>query len=394
MAASTTDLLTKVGDPGTATTLSAPGYTTGGTSINVGSTTHFPSTTAFVFAIDEVETVGGEEVRVAGTYNTYLGIVTSGTQISSVTWLAGDGDRDYAAGAGTRVYITTASAWANRLIDGLSVEHNNDGTHSAVTADSIAVSGTSSFTGALTVKSYDGWITETRTWTYASGTGTNVGTFTVAGVDLTAVYNVGDRVKFTQTTVKYGIITKVAFSTDTTVTIYMGTDYTIANAAITSPAYSHDRSPVGFPMDPSKWTVSASTSSDTTKTSPTISTWYGDTGLTSTGLSITIPIGVWDVRWEAIGFATKSSATAIDVNISLSTSASSETDTDFTGFAQIQAATGTLSIRPTLTRRKTLALAASTTYYLIAKTEQSSVTTVGMSGAHTPTIIKAICAYL
>lgn len=139
MAASTTDLLTKVGDPGTATTLSAPGYTTGGTSINVGSTTHFPSTTAFVFAIDEVETVGGEEVRVAGTYNTYRGIVSSGTQISSVTWLSGDGDRDYAAGAGTRVYITTASAWANRLIDGLNVSHNPDGTLKDGAVDDAAV---------------------------------------------------------------------------------------------------------------------------------------------------------------------------------------------------------------------------------------------------------------
>lgn len=141
MAASTTDLFTYVGNPGTATTLSAPGYTSGGTSINVGSTTNFPTSTAVVFAIDEVETVGGEEVRTVGTYNTYRGIVASGTSITNVTWLNGDGDRDYAAGAGTRVYITTASAWANRLVDGLSVEHNKDGTHSTITGTSINLTG-------------------------------------------------------------------------------------------------------------------------------------------------------------------------------------------------------------------------------------------------------------
>lgn len=142
MTAATTDLLTYVGNPGTATTLGAPGYTAGGTSITVGSTANFPTATACVFAIDEVETVNGEEVRSTGTYNTYRGIVASGTSITNVTWLSGDGDRDYASGAATRVYITTASAWANRLVDGLSVSMNKDGTlkESAV-QDALNVSG-------------------------------------------------------------------------------------------------------------------------------------------------------------------------------------------------------------------------------------------------------------
>ncbi len=396
MAASTTDLLTKVGDPGTATTLSAPGYTTGGTSINVGSTTHFPSTTAFVFAIDEVETVGGEEVRVAGTYNTYLGIVTSGTQISSVTWLAGDGDRDYAAGAGTRVYITTASAWANRLIDGLSVEHNKDGTHSAITATSItttgaaSVGGATTFTGALTVKSYDGWITETRTWTYASGTGTNVGTFTVAGVDLTAVYNVGDRVKFTQTTVKYGIITKVAFSTDTTVTIYMGTDYTIANAAISANAISHDRSPVGFPTDPSKWTITTTDTATNTQTSPVNGTWYNP-GSTS----ITLPIGVWRTSYEAQLITVSNAAqTQLSGFSTLSTANNTESDAEFTAEAMLYGASGALRLGYTVRREKTLVITSSTPYYLNTRTGVGSQASVGFEGAVVTTKIRAICAYL
>lgn len=387
MAASTTDLLTKVGDPGTATTLSAPGYTTGGTSINVGSTTHFPSTTAFVFAIDEVETVGGEEVRVAGTYNTYLGIVTSGTQISSVTWLAGDGDRDYAAGAGTRVYITTASAWANRLIDGLSVEHNKDGTHSAVTADSIAVSGTSSFTGALTIKSYDGWITGAGTWTYASGTGTNVGTFTIAG-DYTGVYNVGDRAKFTQTTVKYAIITKVAYSApNTTVTIYMGTDYTIANAAITSPAYSHDRSPVGFPMDPAKWTVTATSSTDRTTTSTTYAS------LTD---AITVPIGTWVLSLKAHAQMSNAGTNYRAGFVTLSSSGTTETNPNLTGNVAIQPVAGTVIIEAPVTTHDYVNLTSSTTFTLIGKVNGAGGTlVVGANGSsQTPTVIRAVCAYL
>lgn len=128
MSASPTDKITYVGDPGTATNLASPGYTSGGASINTTTTTHFPTLTGVIFAIDEVQTVNGEEVRVAGTYNEYFGIVASGTAINNVDWLNGDGDRDYSAGSSTRVYVTTAAAWANRLVEGLLVSHNPDGT--------------------------------------------------------------------------------------------------------------------------------------------------------------------------------------------------------------------------------------------------------------------------
>lgn len=138
MAASATDYFQQVGEPGTATTLSAPGYTAGGTSINVGSTTNFPSATGVTFSIDEVETVDGEEVRVAGTYNVYRGTVATGTSINNVTWVTGDGDRDYAAGSSTRVYITTSTAWANRLVEGLSVSLDQDGTLKAGAVDNSA----------------------------------------------------------------------------------------------------------------------------------------------------------------------------------------------------------------------------------------------------------------
>ena len=43
--ASRDDKYQYVGNPGTATTLSAPGYTAGGTSMTVGSTTNWPTLT-------------------------------------------------------------------------------------------------------------------------------------------------------------------------------------------------------------------------------------------------------------------------------------------------------------------------------------------------------------
>jgi hypothetical protein len=137
MAASATDLFTKVGSPGTATTLSAPGYSTGDSSITVASTTNWPTTTGVVFALDQVQLISGVETRIAGTYTEWEGVVTSGTTIGSLSLKTGT-DQNYPAGSTTRVYIPVASARENRLVDGIVLEHNQNGTHNAAAATSIA----------------------------------------------------------------------------------------------------------------------------------------------------------------------------------------------------------------------------------------------------------------
>jgi len=91
--------------------------------------------------------------------------------------------------------------------------------------------------------STDGWTTSSDTWVYASAS-----TFTIAGVDRTTTFTKGTRIKFTQSaTVKYGVVVSSAFTTDTTVTIAVNTDYTIANAAISAPFYSYQANPQGYP---------------------------------------------------------------------------------------------------------------------------------------------------
>ncbi len=95
----------------------------------------------------------------------------------------------------------------------------------------------------------DGWIDDTaETWTYASGSGGGTATFTVTG-DVTAKYTAGTRIKLTQTTVKYFVVTKDATVSagTTTVTIMAGTDYTLANAAISANYHSYDANPQGYP---------------------------------------------------------------------------------------------------------------------------------------------------
>lgn len=135
-----TDLLTKVGNPGSATTLSAPGYTDGvSTGINVGSTTNWPTDTKVYFVIDRAEIVDGVEQRILGTYNEFSGIVTSSGVISNLEHEFGT-PQSYPAGSLTRVYIPVSASRENALIDGLGSQHNLDGTHKDVTTNSLSVS--------------------------------------------------------------------------------------------------------------------------------------------------------------------------------------------------------------------------------------------------------------
>lgn len=82
-----------------------------------------------------------------------------------------------------------------------------------------------------------GWNKISDAWAYASAT-----TITVpAGA--TSLYSVGDKLKLTQTTVKYFYITAVA---DTVLTILGGASYTLANAAISAISVSKGNA-LGFP---------------------------------------------------------------------------------------------------------------------------------------------------
>lgn len=135
MAAAATDYFQKVA-MSTATTLSSPGYTTGATSINVGSTSNWPTDTGITFAIDEIDSAG---LRVSGSYNVFRGTVNTATQITNITYVGGDANRNYSAGATTRVYILVSYAQMNRMIDGLLVAHDQDGTLKAGAVDDYGV---------------------------------------------------------------------------------------------------------------------------------------------------------------------------------------------------------------------------------------------------------------
>jgi hypothetical protein len=87
----------------------------------------------------------------------------------------------------------------------------------------------------------DGWTSAGETWAYASAS-----TFTVSG-DATSKYQVSDKLKFTQSSVKYFYITAISYSApDTTITVQGIYGETVANDAITANYYSKVESPQGF----------------------------------------------------------------------------------------------------------------------------------------------------
>jgi hypothetical protein len=234
---------------------------------------------------------------------------------------------------------------------------------------------------------WDGWIDANETWTYASADDPTY-TFTISG-DLSSKYSAGMRIKLTQTTAKYFIITKVAYSSpNTTITVYGGTDYDLANAAITSPYYSMVKAPQGFPLDPDKWSVETTDTSLRSQSSPAQNTWYN-----LGSVSINIPIGCWKVSYSVPLAIYDSSDAELEVHSTLSTGASSETNTPFTAITNT---TNTSNDLASMVRMEdVLSLATKDTYYLLARTTKTGISAIYFLNNRTAeTIITATCAYL
>ena len=231
----------------------------------------------------------------------------------------------------------------------------------------------------------DGWIPAEETWTYASADDPTY-TFTI-GADVTTKYSVGMKLKLTQGTVKYFIITAISAFTggNTTITVYGGTDYDLADSAISANAYSMMRTPVGFPMSPNKWTVSL-INNNNPEGAIAQNVW---TNLGS--VSISIPIGVWDVTFTVSSMYSYLNGTGTSFKATLSTANNSESDPSFIiGFGG-DGATATLNaVNGTGTRRKILEITSKTTYYVNFTQTKAGTNYVGCSQRY----VLATCAYL
>lgn len=242
----------------------------------------------------------------------------------------------------------------------------------------------------------NGWIAAAETFTYAtnaSSVNTNTvyyGTITAPG-DLTTKYTNGTKLKFTNSTVKYGVIVKSAYAAGTTTfTVYLGTDYQLTAVAITNVYYAIPMtSPMGFPRQRSKWDVYTQDLTERSKSSPSANTWYNDpTG--SNTLIVEIPVGLWNVQFNCYVLAAKAASTDVNCYVTLSTANNSESDTDMTGISYQGGPSGSQTQATEVSREKQYDITAVASYYLNIETTIASMTTIrrGLS------IVRARFAYL
>ena len=236
-----------------------------------------------------------------------------------------------------------------------------------------------------------GWVNIDGAGTFAYSSADSPTFVLATPADLTGLVGVGMRLKLTQTTVGYFIVTAI---TSSTITLYGGTDYTLANAAVSLVSFSPHKAPLGFPTSVSKWSVIVTDSSSRTHAGPGSGTWYNPGSV-----SIDVPIGSWELGYEAcLKVANDATLAVVSAYGTLSTATGSESDTQFTSYIQsvgnATIADGSHYLACETTRSHPVTLTVKTTYYMDTKTDDVGDSAVGFSNNSANLRIKAVCAYL
>lgn len=236
----------------------------------------------------------------------------------------------------------------------------------------------------------NGWIAESHTWTFSSA---DSPTFVASvNADMTGVLWAGKKIKLTQTTDKYFFVTAVgSFSGGATlVTLYGGTDYTLANATITSPYHSITKAPAGFPLDPSKWTVTFTDTTQRSQANAAQNTWYN-----LGSLAFAFPLGAWRARLSLLAEAQDASAATGTMMVTLSTGNNNESNSKMTEVTYVTAtgATGA-AIMASLDMKDIIVLASKTTHYVNARTTNTNTPTLYFLNNTRSLNLTLECAYL
>ena len=210
MAAANTDKLKKVA--------SNTGWQVGGggvadavvTIIPGVSLTGLPTDTALLVTVDRVDSSG---TKTPSKMERFIGVVSGNNFVSCIRGVEGLAQPQ---AGGAVIECVIAPKYWNDIVDWGLVEHNQDGTHKLVS----------------------GWTSIFDTWAYSSASSITVPS------GAAGKYQIGDKIMWTQTSIKYGVIKSVS---DTLITIIPNTDYVVTNATISAISHSRFSSPLGFP---------------------------------------------------------------------------------------------------------------------------------------------------
>lgn len=248
-----------------------------------------------------------------------------------------------------------------------------------------------------------GWIALNATCAYVSAathaTGSGVGTqnTTYSGVidltgDWTAYISAGMKWSHVQSgTTRYYGIHKVELSGgNTRLTLFGGTDYQVANAAITAPKFSVANAPLGFPLDETKWEIKWLQTSDFSQASPVQNTWY------NVG-SLAAPVGNYVCKESGIIAVVSTAAqTAVRVSGTLSNANNTEWSTEYSAYQGISGASGSLVCIASFGKSFPLNLTATTSLYFNMRTvtAAASISSLVTAYANQPIVISLIPKWL
>ncbi len=172
------------------------------------------------------------------------------------------------------------------------------------------------------------------------------------------------------TTLEYGIITKKAFSTNTTLTVQVPDGCAIPTSGTVSAfAYSSDDNPYGFVRDPARWNVESVYS---------IALTSGSIASTATtapivGGQIAYPIGPWEIGFSGFVSSLHGGVTFLTAIVALSTSTSSVTNGKLSGLSPFTSSSSTESGGSVLILDN-VNITSPTTYYLVANPINNNTT--------------------
>lgn len=193
-------------------------------------------------------------------------------------------------------------------------------------------------------------------------------------------------------TLDYAVVMKVAFSTNTTLTVQVPEGCTIpTSGGVSAVAYASVANPYGLPAAKGKWRLFTLGKVRGSQATPVAGTWYH---ATAGCYELNIPVGSWIYGYETTFGGYKNASTAFEAYVTLSTANNSEVDSELTGWASVEGASGTMALRTTVKREKSLGLAAAAVYYLNGKTGVASSTELAIYADLGATIVYANNAYL
>lgn len=378
-----------------------------------------PTDTAVLLTIDRVDSSG---VKTPSKMERIIGIVSGSNIVSCLRGVEGTAQ---AHSGGAVVEVVICATNINYLLTALLVEHGQDGKHiapasaktSVVDADLFSMFDSAAsflfkkitwanikatlktyFDTLYSLESTGGWESYSTVVPTRASADDPTYTLTFTGVDLTSILSEGMKVKWTQNSiVRYGFINSAPSygGGNTTVTILTrcdsaSSDYDVldtATYAISAFNYSSMKAPFGFPMDPSKWTIIKTDTTLRSQSTPTTGTWYNPGSN-----SISIPIGSWNVSYNACIGADDSSAMELEIMATLSTANNSSSDSDFNAYCKANAVSKFYNV---VSRLKLLTLASKTVYYFNIKSGATGTDNIYLRNNNEHNLdIKAVCAYL